>query len=81
MVCLDLFIAGSQTTSTTLEFAFLMMILHPDVQAKVQKQLDEMFDPNTSIQYSDKKSEAVNILLKLFFLYQVFVEYRMLKLF
>ncbi|KAK7866993.1 hypothetical protein R5R35_006860 [Gryllus longicercus] len=39
MVCLDLFIAGSQTTSNTLDFAILLMVLHQDIQRKVQKEI------------------------------------------
>lgn len=54
MVCLDLFIGGAQTTSTTLDFVFLLMILHPEIQRKVQQQLDDAFDPNTVIVYSEK---------------------------
>ena len=34
MVVLDLFTAGMVTTSTTLSWALLLMILHPDVQSK-----------------------------------------------
>lgn len=32
--------AGSETTSNTMEFAILYMILNPDVQAKVQEEID-----------------------------------------
>lgn len=42
IVCLDLFIAGSQTTSNSLDFAFLMMLAHPEMQRKVQAELDEV---------------------------------------
>jgi len=48
-VCLDLFIAGSQTTSSTLDFAILAMARWPDVQAKVQSALDEIQPPGTYI--------------------------------
>ena len=34
-VLVDLFIAGSETTSTTLNWGMLYMILHPDIQRKV----------------------------------------------
>ncbi|CAL8077563.1 unnamed protein product [Orchesella dallaii] len=37
---LDLFMAGGDTTSTTLYWAFLYMILYPTVQKKVQKEID-----------------------------------------
>ncbi|XP_070267335.1 cytochrome P450 2D14-like isoform X2 [Myotis yumanensis] len=41
MVVADLFFAGMVTTSTTLAWALLLMILHPDVQHRVQKEIDE----------------------------------------
>lgn len=48
-VCLDLFIAGSYTISSTLNFAILAMAQWPDVQAKVQFTLDEIQPPGTYI--------------------------------
>ncbi|KAM6162466.1 cytochrome P450 2D17-like isoform 2-T2 [Erethizon dorsatum] len=38
----DLFTAGMVTTSTTLAWALLLMILHPDVQRRVQQEIDEV---------------------------------------
>lgn len=38
--CLELFYAGSETTSGTLSFAILCLATHPDVQEKLQKELD-----------------------------------------
>lgn len=40
MIILDMFIAGSQTTSITLDLALMMMSLHPDIQTRVQKDID-----------------------------------------
>ncbi|XP_021039248.1 cytochrome P450 2D11 isoform X2 [Mus caroli] len=40
MVVGDLFTAGMVTTSTTLSWALLLMILHPDVQCRVQQEID-----------------------------------------
>lgn len=37
---MDLFFAGNDTTGATLSWATLYMILHPDVQEKVQQELD-----------------------------------------
>jgi len=34
-ICVDLFFAGSETTSSTLKWALLFMILYPEVQQKV----------------------------------------------
>nr|XP_021498841.1 cytochrome P450 2D26-like isoform X2 [Meriones unguiculatus] len=42
MVVANLFMAGIVTTSTTLSWALLLMILHPDVQRRVQKEIDEV---------------------------------------
>ncbi|XP_014648757.1 PREDICTED: cytochrome P450 2D14-like isoform X2 [Ceratotherium simum simum] len=42
LVVYDLFTAGMVTTSTTLAWALLLMILHPDVQRRVQQEIDEV---------------------------------------
>nr|CDO19469.1 CYP2D15 [Canis lupus familiaris] len=42
MVTSDLFIAGMVSTSITLTWALLLMILHPDVQRRVQQEIDEV---------------------------------------
>ncbi|XP_077654803.1 cytochrome P450 2D4-like isoform X3 [Urocitellus parryii] len=42
IVVLELFTAGMATTSTTLAWALLLMILHPDVQRRVQQEIDEV---------------------------------------
>ncbi len=39
-IIFDLFIAGSETTSTTLNWGMLYMILNPDAQARVREELD-----------------------------------------
>ncbi|KAK9738185.1 Cytochrome P450 [Popillia japonica] len=54
MVCADILIAGAQTTSNTLDFAFLMMILHENIQCKVQEELDRVFQSDVPIAYSDR---------------------------
>nr|ALF38185.1 CYP2D50 [Equus caballus] len=42
LVVSDLFAAGMVTTSTALAWALLLMILHPDVQRRVQQEIDEV---------------------------------------
>ncbi|XP_056379798.1 cytochrome P450 2D15-like [Hyla sarda] len=42
MTTYDLFVAGAETTSTTLRWALLYVILYPDVQSKVQEEIDEV---------------------------------------
>ena len=49
---LDLFAAGAETTSNTLEFGILYMILNPKVQERVQEEIERVVGrdrlPNTS---------------------------------
>jgi hypothetical protein len=42
MVILDIFIAGASTTGTTIDLALMAMIMFPDVQQKVQAEIDEV---------------------------------------
>ncbi|XP_003202370.1 cytochrome P450 2D17 [Meleagris gallopavo] len=42
----DLLAAGSQTTSTTLRWAFLFMLLYPEIQSKVHKEIDKVIGRN-----------------------------------
>ncbi|XP_035676719.1 cytochrome P450 2D28-like [Branchiostoma floridae] len=42
----QVFLAGTDTTATTLHWAVLFMILHPDIQQKVQQEIDSVLGPN-----------------------------------
>lgn len=42
MTCLDLFMAGGESTANTLSFTLLYMTLYPEVQAKVHAELDSV---------------------------------------
>ncbi|XP_068089345.1 uncharacterized protein [Hyperolius riggenbachi] len=42
MLVTDLFVAGMETTSTTLRWGILLMIKYPDVQRKVQKEIERV---------------------------------------
>ncbi|XP_021960029.1 methyl farnesoate epoxidase [Folsomia candida] len=46
VLALDFFLAGTETTSSTMEFAFVYMILYPEVQRKVQIEIDQVVDPS-----------------------------------
>ena len=50
----DLFVAGSETTSTTLTWAALYMVRYPEVQKKVQEELDNVVGVNRSPSMTDK---------------------------
>uniref|UniRef100_A0A182WIG9 Cytochrome P450 n=1 Tax=Anopheles minimus TaxID=112268 RepID=A0A182WIG9_9DIPT len=54
MIILDIFIAGGQTTNTTLDLAFMMMLVRPDVQEKVHEELDNHLEMNTMPHYDDR---------------------------
>ncbi|KAI7815650.1 cytochrome p450 [Rhyzopertha dominica] len=41
-LCLDMMMAGSETTSTTLSYCVIYMLQYPDVQKRVQKELDQI---------------------------------------
>ena len=43
----DLFIAGMETTSSTLLWTFLYLLHHPDIKRNVQEEIDKVFDSLT----------------------------------
>ncbi|XP_044259444.1 probable cytochrome P450 303a1 [Tribolium madens] len=45
-ICLDMFMAGSETTSKSLGFCFLNLIMYPDVQKKAQQEIDAVIGRN-----------------------------------
>lgn len=58
MVCLDFFIAGSQTTSNTLDFALLNVLLHADVQQRIHEEIDQAL-PNGKLPSCLDKTKCV----------------------
>lgn len=54
-VMVDLFLAGSETTTTTLRWALLYMVKYPEIQEKVQKELDSVLGRSQIICYEDRK--------------------------
>ncbi|XP_078521707.1 cytochrome P450 2J5-like [Lissotriton helveticus] len=54
-VLLDLFYAGSETTAVTLLWALLYVVKYPHIQEKIQRELDDVLEPNQIIQYEDRK--------------------------
>lgn len=41
-ICMDMFMAGSETTSKSLGFGFLYMLLNQDVIKKAQEEIDRV---------------------------------------
>ncbi|XP_048210486.1 cytochrome P450 2D17-like [Perognathus longimembris pacificus] len=54
VVVADLFTAGMVTTSITLSWALLLMILHPDVQGRVQQEIDEVIGQGRQPEMADQ---------------------------
>nr|AUX14903.1 cytochrome p450 CYP2P18 [Kryptolebias marmoratus] len=52
----DLFVAGTETTTTTLIWALLYMIHHPHVQGRVQAEIDAVIGPSRQPSLSDREN-------------------------
>ncbi|KAM4710367.1 cytochrome P450 2J2-like [Discoglossus pictus] len=52
---IDLFTAGTETTATTLQWALLYMLCYPDIQVKIQKELDTVLEGSQVVYYEDRK--------------------------
>lgn len=54
MVCLDLFLAGAETTGNTIDFAILTMLLNQDIQEKARHHIHLNLDKTTELCYMDR---------------------------
>ncbi|XP_046395180.1 methyl farnesoate epoxidase-like [Ischnura elegans] len=55
----DLFFAGYDTTFNTIVFSLLYMILNPDIQKKVQDELDEVIGKDRLPSFQDRDSHLI----------------------
>ncbi|KAK6182993.1 hypothetical protein SNE40_010552 [Patella caerulea] len=53
-IILDLFAAGSIANGNVVDWAFLYMILHPNIQKKCQDEIDKVVGPKRMVRWSDK---------------------------
>ena len=55
---MDLFVAGAESTSNTIEFLIMYLILNPDVQKKLQEELDRVLQRSRRPNLDDKNQSV-----------------------
>ncbi|XP_056384387.1 cytochrome P450 2J6-like isoform X2 [Hyla sarda] len=50
----DLFVAGTETTSSTLEWSLLYMMMNPDIQEKCREEIDKIRGDREHLNYEDR---------------------------
>ncbi|XP_043847615.1 cytochrome P450 2A13-like isoform X3 [Dromiciops gliroides] len=54
MTTLNLFFAGTETVGRTLSFGFLLLMKHPEVEAKIHEEIDQVIGRNRLPKFEDK---------------------------
>ncbi|KAM9372380.1 uncharacterized protein LRP34_007649 [Phaethornis superciliosus] len=52
---LDLFAAGTETTSTTVRWGLLLMMKYPEIQRKIQEEMNQTIEPGEMPKLEDRK--------------------------
>ncbi|CAM5143119.1 unnamed protein product [Eretmochelys imbricata] len=52
---LDLLAAGTETTSTTVRWGLLMMMKYPEIQRRIQEEIDQVIEPGQMPMLEDRK--------------------------
>ncbi|XP_042684231.1 cytochrome P450 2K4-like [Centrocercus urophasianus] len=52
---LDLFAAGTETTSTTVRWGLLLMMKYPEIQRKIQEEMNQVIEPGEMPKLEDRK--------------------------
>ncbi|XP_072204949.1 cytochrome P450 2K1-like [Excalfactoria chinensis] len=52
---LDLFAAGTETTSTTMRWGLLLMMKYPEIQRKIQEEMNQVIEPGEMPKLEDRK--------------------------
>ncbi|XP_047018768.2 cytochrome P450 2C14-like [Ictalurus punctatus] len=53
---LNIFLAGTESTSTTIRYAIMLLIKHPEIQTRMQKEIDTVIGRERSPSLEDRKS-------------------------
>ncbi|XP_043461044.1 probable cytochrome P450 305a1 [Leptopilina heterotoma] len=56
LILMDIFIAGTLTTTTTLDFIFLNVLIHQDVQRKLHEEIDSIIGREKLPEINDRQS-------------------------
>ena len=62
-ICLDLFSAGGETTTSSIEFSLMYMVLYPEVQKKVQQELNTVIGQNRRPTLEDRPEYEVLVVI------------------